>query len=71
MISTERELQPIKTTYRGYEVEVTPDGGGQYISARPFKSHLPIPSRTRMKVLCSPERAFDIVKAAIDRLLKG
>ena len=59
----------VKETYRGYEVEVEPDGAGQYLSARPLHPELPILSRVRMKVLCTQERALEILRIAVDRLL--
>ena len=55
--------------YRGYEIEVEPDGGGHYLSARPLHPGTPILSCARMKVLCSQERALAIVRTAVDRLL--
>ena len=59
----------MREKYRGYEIEVEPDGGGHYISARPLNLEIPILSRTRMKVLCSEERALEIVRTAVDRRL--
>lgn len=58
-----------REVYRGYEVEVEADGGGHYLSAWPRHPELPILSSTRLKVLCSKERALEIVKTAVDRLL--
>ena len=62
-------LFSVKEKYRGYEVEVEPDGGGHYVSARPIHPGLPILSRSRMKVLCSQKRALEILRSAVDRLL--
>ena len=59
----------MRQVYRGYEVEVEPDCGGHYVSARPLKWDLPILSCSRMKVLCPQERALQLVRTAVDRLL--
>ena len=63
------KLFPVTEEYRGYEIQVEPDGGGHYMSARPLHPGLPILSRSRMKVLCSKERALALIKTAVDRLL--
>jgi len=59
----------VRETYRGYEILVEPDGGGHYLSARPLHATLPFLSCAKMKVLCSQERAMEIVRSAVDRLL--
>ena len=60
---------PLREVYRGYAIEVEPDGGGHYLSAKPTGPDLPILSHSRVRVLCSQARGVEILRSAVDRLL--
>lgn len=60
---------PLREVYRGYAIEVEPDGGGHYLSAKPTGPDLPILSHSRVRVLCSQARGVENLRSAVDRLL--
>ena len=56
--------------YRGYVIEVDPDGKGQHMSLRPLQPDLPISDQARVQLSCSEEQALSVGRVAVDRLLR-
>ena len=60
----------VREKYRGYEIEVAPNGKSQHISVRPLRPDLHIFKQTRVQLLCSEEQALGVARVAVDRLLR-